>query len=140
LFSISHDGRLRLPATETDVVVGVKAAADSLTFVPLPRDLWERIVDGVTEKHVLDRAFWDAGCGSVPTLPRFSGEFKRNTANQNRNQLMIDMATFQSQLRALGLTKILWGATYAGGVFEIFSSRSNGTKVRDVHLIHNVVL
>jgi hypothetical protein len=29
--------------------------------------------------------------------------------------------------------------TYAGGLFEIFSSRSNGTMVRDLHLTHNVV-
>ena len=88
----------------------------------------------------MDRAFWDAECGSLPTLPRFSGEFKRNTANHNRNQLMMDMVTFQSQLRALGITEILWGATCAGGVFEIFSSRNEGTQVRDLHLTHNVVL
>jgi hypothetical protein len=53
---------------------------------------------------------------------------------------MIDMATFQSQLRALSITEILWGATYAGGIFEIFSSCSNGTKVHDFDLTHNVVL
>ena len=88
----------------------------------------------------MDRAFWDAECGSLPTLPRFSGEFKRNTANHNRNQLMMDMVTFQSQLRALDIAEILWGATCAGGVFEIFSSRNEGTQVRDLHLTHNVVL
>ena len=53
---------------------------------------------------------------------------------------MMDMATFQSQLRALGITEILWGVTCAHGIFEIFSSRSNGAKVRDLHLTHNVVL
>jgi hypothetical protein len=53
---------------------------------------------------------------------------------------MIDMATFQLQLQALSITEILWGATYAGGIFEIFSSCSNGTKVRDFDLTHNVVL
>ncbi|KIM75418.1 hypothetical protein PILCRDRAFT_827342 [Piloderma croceum F 1598] len=103
-------------------------------LIPLPQALWESIID-----KVLDRAFWEAKGGSEPTLPCFAGEFKRNTASHNRNQLMIDMATFQSQLRALGLTKILWGATYAGGVFEIFSSRRKGTK-RDVDPPHIVVL
>ena len=50
------------------------------------------------------------------------------------------MATFQSQLRALGINKILWGGTYATGIFEIFSSRSTGTQVRDLDLTRNVVL
>ena len=101
--------------------MGVKGAADSLTLVPLPQHLWDRIVNrGAEETHVLDRAFWDAECGSLPTLPRFSGEFKRNTANHNQNQLMMDMVTFQSQLRALDIAEILWGATCTGGISILF--------------------
>jgi len=118
--------------------VGVKAAADSLALVRFPQVLWEPIFDKVDEKHVLDRAFWDAEGGSEPTLPCFAGEFKRDTASHNRNRLMMDMATFQSQLRALGIKKILWGATYAGGVFEIFSSRSNSTKTGS-HGVSNLI-
>ena len=38
------------------------------------------------------------------------------------------------------LTRILWGATYASGIFEIFSSRNKGTQVRDLDLTHIVVL
>ena len=50
------------------------------------------------------------------------------------------MATFQSQLRALDITAILWGATYASGFFEIFSSCRDGAHVCDFDLTHNVVL
>ena len=131
---------MRLRATKTDIVVGVRAAADSLVLVPFPPHVWQSILDsGDDHQHVLDRAFWDAECHSSPTLPRFCGEFKHSTANHNQNQLMIDMATLHSQQRALGMNEILWGATYAGGLFEIFSSRSTSKKVRDLLLTHNVV-
>ena len=59
-FSISHEGCLRLRATNTDVAVGAKAAADSLALVPLPQVLWERILYKCREKDVLDRALWNA--------------------------------------------------------------------------------
>ena len=139
-FSISREGRLRLKATKSDLGVGVEAAADSLALVPFPEDLWQSIVaEGVNEAHILDRASWDAPADSHPTLPRFVGEFKRNNAAHNRNQLLIDMATFHSQLRALNVTELLWGATYARGRFETFSSHRSGTMVRDLDLTHNVV-
>jgi hypothetical protein len=52
---------------------------------------------------------------------------------------MIDMATSQSQQRALGMNEIIWGATCAAGEFEIFSSRRSPKNVRDLYLTHNVV-
>ena len=120
--------------------MGVTGAADSLAFVPFPPDLWQGILEGEdNENHVLDRAFWSAECDSTPTLLRFCGEFKRGAGNRNRNQLMIDMVTFQSQQRALGMNEILWGATCAAGRFEIFSSCRAPKNVRDLYLTHNVV-
>ena len=120
--------------------MGVTAAADSLAFVPFPPDLWQGILEGEdNENHVLDRAFWSAECDSTPTLLRFCGEFKRSAGNRNRNQLMIDMVTFQSQQRAFGMNEILWGATCAAGRFEIFSSCRAPKNVRDLYLTHNVV-
>jgi hypothetical protein len=107
-FSISHESYLRLQATKTNVVVSAKAAADLLALVPLPQDLWECIfTKGPKEKPTLDRVFWDAQGDSQLTLPCFTGEFKCNTGHQNRNWLMIDIATFQSQLWALSINKII---------------------------------
>ena len=136
-FSISHEGRLRLQDAKTDLEVGVNAAADSLALVEFPPALWLSICqEGGDEDNVLKRAFWDTPASSNPTLPRFTGEFKRHTGSHTANQLIIDMATFQSQLRALNINEILWGATYAGGIFEIFSSYLYGDRVRDLDLAH----
>ena len=135
---------MRLRVAEPSVVVGVTAAADSLVLVPFPEDLWGGITDvedGDTAKDILDRAFWNSeGFSRSPTLPRFVGEFKGNTGNMNRNQLVMDMGTFQSQLQALSMNTILWGGTYSDGKFEIFSSRRRGQKVRDLDLTDIVVL
>lgn len=132
---------MRLRAAEPSVVVGVKAAADALVLVPFPEELWGKIIDGNTAKDILDRAFWDAaGWSGSPTLPCFVGEFKCNTGNINRNQLVMDMGTFQSQLEALSINKILWGGTYSDGNFEIFSSRRRGKKVHNPDLTDIVVL
>jgi hypothetical protein len=134
---------LRLRVAKPSVIVGAKAAADSLVLVPFPEDLWGKITDvedGST-KDILDRAFWNAeGFSRSPTLPRFVGEFKRKTGNMNRNQLVMDMGTFQSQLQALSINTILWGGTYFDGKFEIFSSRRRGQKVRNIDLTDIVVL
>jgi len=54
---------LRLRVAKPSVVVGAKAAADSLVLVPFPEDLWGRITDvedGDTAKDILDKAFWNA--------------------------------------------------------------------------------
>jgi len=132
IHSIVLESRLRLPVAKQSIEVGVKAAADSLALVPFPKDLWGRITDvkeGDIDKDILDRAFWNAeGVSRSPTLPRFVGEFKRNPGNMNRNQLVMDMGTFQSQLQALSINTILWGGTYADGKFEIFSSLRRGQK------------
>ena len=135
---------MRLPVAKQFLEVGVKAAADSLVLVPFPEGLWGRITDvedGNTAKDILDRAFWNAeGFSRSPTLPRFVGEFKRNTGNMNWNQLVMDMGTFQSQLQALSINTILWGGTYFDGKFEIFSSHRRGQKVRDLDLADIVAL
>jgi len=93
------------------------------------------------DKTILDRAYWNAeGFIGPPTLPRFIGEFEHSTGILNQNQLAMDMGTFQSQLRALGIYTILWGGTYADGSFEIFSSHWRGDTVRNLDLTDNVVL
>ena len=53
---------------------------------------------------------------------------------------MMDMGTFQSQLQALSIDTILWGATYFNGKFKIFSSHRHGQKVRNLYLTDIVVL
>jgi hypothetical protein len=84
---------LRLQVANSSIVVGVKAVADLLTLVSFPQDIWQSIIDeSDNEKDILDRAFWNAeGLSQSPTLPRFTGEFKHNTGNMNRNRLVMDM-------------------------------------------------
>jgi hypothetical protein len=74
---------------------------------------------------ILKHAFWTDNALSGITLFRFVGEFKCASSSKNFNQLLMDFATGQCQLRGLGIREVIWGATYSLGVVEVFSSEWN---------------
>ncbi|KIM84825.1 hypothetical protein PILCRDRAFT_87217 [Piloderma croceum F 1598] len=87
--------------------------------------------DPFNERSILNQAFWtDKGLsesGTV-TLFRFIGEFKRALSAKNFNQLLIDFASGQCQLRALGRTtyylgRYLFSGCCATSIFKTNLSR-----------------
>lgn len=120
------------------MAVTANAFADALAVTPFPSDKTRDVLDLVESemrdiatlptRAILNSAFWtDKGLsesGAV-SLFRFVGEFKRTIAAKNFNQLLMDFATGQCQLLALGIRETIWGATCSLGVVELFSSQWN---------------
>jgi hypothetical protein len=79
----------------------------------------------VPVRNIWKHAFWTDKTPSEVTLFRFVGEFKHTVSARNLNQLLMDFASGQCQLRALGIRSIIWGATCSSGVVEVYSSEWN---------------
>jgi len=73
---------------------------------------------------LIDELYWSAnGSRDQFSIIVFPGEFKKNDAATNMNQLIMVLTTTQSQRKALLLKKsVIMGATACGGKIHIFSS------------------
>ena len=91
----------------------------------MARSVLLRPFSNINDRSILNQAFWTdkslSESGAV-TLFRFVGEFKHGHSGKNFNQLLIDFASGQCQLLALGIRHAIRGATCSLGVVYIFSS------------------
>ena len=128
---IEHGIQLR--TSGSPVAVAANALADALVVTTFPSGKTEAVINLMALEmggassfiDILKHAFWTDNALSGITLFRFVGEFKRAPSSKNVNQLLMDFATGQCQLRALGIREIIWGATYSLGVAKVFSSEWN---------------
>jgi hypothetical protein len=123
---LEPDLRLRASLSQT-VCVGANTISDALVVLPFSANLMDRISLAmcVTTKlgTLYPNTFWSKGTSGKNSLIVFACEYKGDYGACNKNQLVMDFATAQSQRRALGLDPgIIWGATYAEGSFEVYSS------------------
>ena len=81
------------------------------------------MVEATNRQAAYANAFWSKDTTGENSLIVFASEYKTSESTRNKNQLGMDFGAAQSQRRALGLdSAIVWGATYAEGCFEVFSS------------------
>jgi hypothetical protein len=130
--SIEHGVRLR--SSSSPVEVTANAFADALAVTPFPSQKRKEVLqlllqetgsDLLNNRAILNQAFWNDKSPSKScaiTLFRFVGEFKCTLSAKNFNQLLIDFASGQCQLRALGIRHTIWGATCSLGIVEVYSS------------------
>jgi hypothetical protein len=86
-------------------------------MIPIPGPLMDKIGEAVrdaTEVEVLEetllRLYWKPEAVDDNSLMAFVGEFTKRPNDRNRNQLLADLLTAQSQRRAFGLPDIIiWG-------------------------------
>ncbi|KAF5377878.1 hypothetical protein D9615_006677 [Tricholomella constricta] len=110
--------------------VGPTAIADIVVLMPIPAATMDKIHTALRKTthraafhEVYSRLYWQPVIADKNSLIDFCGEFKKRPNFQNRNQLLLDLRTAQSQRRAFGLPNtILWGAVYSAGQFEVISS------------------
>ena len=128
--SIEHGVRLRSSSSPVEVMAN--AFADTLAVIPFPSQKRKEVLqlllqetggDLLKNRAILNQAFWtDKSPSRSITLFRFVGEFKCALSAKNYNQLLIDFASGQCQLRALGIRHTIWGATCSLGIVEVYSS------------------
>ncbi|KAF5381044.1 hypothetical protein D9615_004039 [Tricholomella constricta] len=77
-----------------------------------------------TNRSVADHLYWSTiGVTDIFSIIGFAGEFKKEDAECNKNQLIMVLTTAQSQRKALGFKKsIIMGATSCRGCVQIYSS------------------
>lgn len=110
--------------------VGPTAIADIFVLMPIPKAIMDKIYTALRKKtggaaldEAYSRLYWQPVIEDENSLIDFCGEFKKRPNFQNRNQLLFDLRTAQSQRRAFGLPNtILWGAVCSAGQFQVFSS------------------
>jgi hypothetical protein len=95
----------------------------SIPYPHLKDKFRAELLSGV-EPALVHELYWGAnGSRDNFSIIVFPGEFKRNDAATNMNQLIMVLTTAQSQRRALGLkNSVIMGATACRGNVLIFSS------------------
>jgi hypothetical protein len=86
--------------------------ADALCVTTFSSNKTEAIVDLVGQET--------RGASTPKNILR--NAFKHARSAKNLNQLLMDFATGQCKLLALGIRQIIWDATYSLGVAKFFSS------------------
>ncbi|KAF8224543.1 hypothetical protein L208DRAFT_1381041 [Tricholoma matsutake] len=119
------------------ISVGPKAFADTVVMMPIPKAMMDKIhtairkgTDVEVREEIISRLYWQPTVEDENSLMDFCGEFKKRPGFYNRNQLLIDLRTAQSQRRAFGLPDIIvWGAVCAAGRFQVYSSNWSEDRV-----------
>ena len=102
--------------------------AQSDTLVTIP---WTNIGDTLfahrrsfADDTIVDHLYWSTrGFGDDFSIIGFPGEFKKDDAEYNKNQLIMVLTTAQLQRKALSLKdSIIMGVTGARGHAQIYSS------------------
>jgi hypothetical protein len=115
----------------TDINFSRKAIVDTVVLRPIPGATMDKVRAAIRKAvgrdnymNTLSRLYWQPTVQDQNTLIAFAGEFKKRPGNSNRNQLLLDFGTAQSQRRAFGLSDIIiWGAVCSQGQFEVYSSQ-----------------
>jgi hypothetical protein len=102
------------------------AQSDTLATIPSTtiHDIIHTHQLSFTDPIVINNLYWSTmGFLGDFSIIRFTVEFKKDNAEYNKNQLMMVLATAQSQWKALSLNKgIIMGATGCHGWVQIYSS------------------
>jgi hypothetical protein len=123
----------RIRTEEAYCIVNLPPNPDAVfdTLVTIPSDRMDTELEclGTTfeDPTVMDHLFWSSSGSVSPfSIIGFAGEFKKDDAESNKNQLISVLATAQSQRKALSLKKsIVMGATGCRGHVQIYSSYWN---------------
>jgi hypothetical protein len=126
---------MKLRKSVSSISVSLKAVVDAVVLIPIPGEVMDKIGVAVRDstkvevlEETLHRLYWKPEAVDENSLMAFVGEFKKRLGTHNRNQLLADLLTAQSQRRAFGLPDIIvWGAVCSAGQFQVFSSIWNDT-------------
>jgi hypothetical protein len=105
--------------------------------MPIPKATMDTIHTAIRKgtevdvrEETISRLYWQPTVEDENSLMDFCGEFKKRPVFYNRNQLLIDLHTAQSQRRAFCLPDIIvWGAVCAAGRFQVYSSKWSEDRV-----------
>jgi hypothetical protein len=111
------------------------AESDTLVTIPSKKINDELRDDRLSfnDPDIINNLYWSAsGVGDHFSIIGFAGEFKKDNAAYNKNQLIMVLTTAQSQRKALSLkNSIIMGATGCRGQVQIYSSYwKHGSSVR----------